>query len=146
MPQLPAIDWGKFNSIWLKINNSSTKYLDKNTNHWARPGFEPGTSRTLSENHTPRPTSRWWREVSGWWGCCLVWPWHMCGPVAVWRHYSATDWFSIFTEFSLNFYVFYKDGQSRLYWYEHFGLLLVFFIFCKKNSVCRQRHIFIDST
>ena len=24
----------------------------------ARPGFEPGTSRTRSANHTPRPTSR----------------------------------------------------------------------------------------
>ena len=31
----------------------------------ARPGFEPGTSRTLSGNHTPRPTSHeWWSALN----------------------------------------------------------------------------------
>ena len=29
-----------------------------NPENWARPRFEPETSRTLSENHIPRPTSR----------------------------------------------------------------------------------------
>ena len=40
---------------WKKVTYVAIFFsLPKN---WARPGFEPGTSRTLSENHTPRPTS-----------------------------------------------------------------------------------------
>ena len=42
---------------WLRTTKLR-KHLCKNIRKsWARPGFEPGTTRTLSGYHTPRPTS-----------------------------------------------------------------------------------------
>ena len=44
---------------WSILLTASVGSLEKGR---ARPGFEPGTSRTLSENHTPRPTSQRFRS------------------------------------------------------------------------------------
>ena len=46
---------GLWSTLW---NSTSWMFqFSWNSSTRARPGFEPGTSRTLSENHTPRPTS-----------------------------------------------------------------------------------------
>ena len=51
-----------YHSQWISKTNGNVQTIIKEViwnivQNRARPGFEPGTSRTQSENHTPRPTS-----------------------------------------------------------------------------------------
>ena len=55
---IPLDQRASHNSLLLAIIFNCNLIFINAKYSWARPGFEPGTSRTRSGNHTPRPTSQ----------------------------------------------------------------------------------------